>query len=187
MYGPLRYDAAAYWIDVENDIVSYGGGAYFRTAGKTRRQGFEAALDWQPTGMLWVRGGGTVAKNEYVEWQNDAGNFDGNDMPGLPKMTWFGLVRCTLPQGVAAQVGLNGAGKYFADDANNFETIGYGLVDASLSYDATVNGLGLRAFVAGNNLLDKEYFGSVFINGISSKYYQPGLPRNFSGGVTLRF
>ncbi len=185
--GTWRYDAAAYWIDVQDDIVSYGGGAYFRTAGKTRRQGLEAALDWQPVGALWVRGGGTVAKNEYDEWKNDAGDFSGNDMPGLPKLTWFGTVRYTMPQGVAAQVSLNGAGKYFADDANISETIGYGVVDASLSYDARLNGKGVRAFVAGSNLLDKEYIGSVFINGINSKYFQPGLPRNFSGGVTLRW
>ena len=40
----LRYDAALCWIDVDNDIVPYDGGAYFFTAGKSRRRGAELAV-----------------------------------------------------------------------------------------------------------------------------------------------
>jgi len=45
----------------------------------------------------------------------------------------------------------------------------------------------LRAFVAADNVTDQDYVASVFINGIDGRYYEPGLPRNVSAGLTLSF
>jgi len=34
---------------------------------------------------------------------------------------------------------------------------------------------------------DERHVASVFINGVNGEYFEPGLPRNWSGGVTLRW
>ncbi len=189
--GSWRYDTGVYWIDTQNDIVPWAGGAYFFTAGKSRRQGVEAGLDWRLSSRLTLRASGTLSKNEYVEYVNDLGDFAGKEMPGLPSATWTASARLTLPRGFGASVSTEGLNRYFADDANTARTFAYGLVHASLDYAVRTPQMGLRAFIAGKNLLDKEHIASVFINPISDtsggplRYLEPGLPRQFVAGITL--
>jgi outer membrane receptor protein involved in Fe transport len=97
----------------------------------------------------------------------------------------------SLPQGLGLDVSTEGMSKVFADDANTAETFGYGLVNASLDYTARIHNATLRAFVSGQNLLDKDHIASVFINPLSDtptsplRYLEPGLPRSFNLGVTV--
>jgi len=192
-WGRWSYDAGAYWIDTRNDIVPYNGGAYFYTAGKTRRQGLEGSLQVRPTAMLTLRGGGTVSRNEYVEYQNNVGDFAGNDMPGLPTLSWSASARMELPRGFGAEVSTDGMNEYFADDANTAQTFVYGLVHASVDWKLHDGARSLRAFVAGRNLLDKDHIASVFINPLNDpapngplRYIEPGLPRQFTLGFTVQ-
>jgi iron complex outermembrane receptor protein len=62
----------------------------------------------------------------------------------------------------------------------------YTVLGASIDCTRTLGGLSLRAFLAGTNLTDRRYAGSVFINGVNGRFYEPGLPRGWSAGVTLR-
>lgn len=183
--GSWDYDCAIYRIDVFNDIVSQGGGAYFFTAGRSRRQGLEAELAWRPRSTVTLRGTGSFSKNEYLDYVSDGVNFAGKDMPGLPRAVFGGAASFALPAGFRADTRVEGASRYYADDRNTARTIGYGVWNASLGWEKPLAAGTLSAFVAGENLLDKEYVGSVFINGINGRYYEPGLPRHFSGGVTL--
>jgi iron complex outermembrane receptor protein len=192
-WGRWSYDAAAYWIDTKNDIVPFNGGAYFYTAGKTRRKGVEGALQVRPTALLTLRGSGTFSKNEYVEYQNNVGDFAGNDMPGLPSMSWSASARMELPRGFGAEVSSDGMNEYFADDANTAKTFVYGLVHASVDWKINNGARSLRAFVAGRNLLDKDHIASVFINPLNDpapngplRYIEPGLPRQFTLGFTVQ-
>jgi iron complex outermembrane receptor protein len=185
--GQLHYDAALYWIDVIDDIVPFNGGAYFFTAGKTRRKGIEAALGWLPTQRVKVEGILHVSQNEYREYENDLGNFEGNDVAGLPGTTFRSSIRYQDPIGLSAELGTESVGSYFADDANTAQVKGYTLLNATIGYTRTMSFGALRAFVAGNNLTDREYIGSAFINGVNGEFFEPGLPQNWSGGLTLRW
>lgn len=183
--GPWRYDAAVYQIDTDNEIVPQNGGGFFFTAGRSQRRGAELTLDWQPLGALTLRGTGSFSNNEYKRYSNELGDFSGNAMPGLPKVFFAGSARAKLPRGFSAEVGLHGSGKYFADDANTAQADAYGLLNATLDWAREAPRGSLRAFVSGNNLLDKKHVASVFINGLAGRYYEPGLPLNVSGGLTV--
>lgn len=185
-WGPYHYDVAAYYIDVKNDIIPYNGGAYFYTAGKTRRTGLELGLSWQATSALSVAGSVTGSNNEYVEYSNNLGTFDGNEVAGLPSFVFGGSVKYRFMQSFTAEVGLNGNSDYFADDANTAPAEQYGIVNASLGYDRPLGSTNLRVFVRGNNLLDKDHVASVFINGVNGEFYEPGLPMNVNFGVSIR-
>ena len=133
------------------------------------------------------------SKNEYVEYQNNVGDFAGNDMPGLPSLSWSASARMELPRGFGAEVSTDGMNEYFADDANTVETFVYGLVHASVDWKLNNGARALRAFVAGRNLLDKDHFASVFINPLNDpapngplRYIEPGLPRQFTLGFTVQ-
>jgi iron complex outermembrane receptor protein len=189
--GAWTYDAALYWIDVKNDIVPYNNGSYFFTAGKSRRRGAELALDWRPVPALTLGGAVTASNNEYVKYTSDRGTFDGNDIAGLPALVFAGHIRYRCAGGVTTDVSLNGNSKYFADDRNTVTAIGYGLLNATIAYDVDRAHGRLSAFVSGNNLLDKKHPASVFINPTGTspneQAFEPGLPRNVSAGVTLRW
>jgi hypothetical protein len=38
-----------------------------------------------------------------------------------------------------------------------------------------------------NNITDEQYVSSVFINGASNRYFESGMPSNFSGGLSLSY
>ena len=189
MAGEWRYDAAAYRIDVSNDIVSQGGGAYFFTAGRSRRQGVELELVWQPEEAVTLRGSGTFSKNEYVTYVSDGVDYGGREMPGLPAAVFSGGAALALPAGFRLDTSVEGASRYFADDrnSNNAQTFSYGVWNASLAWSREGERTGVTAFLSGQNLLDKDYVSSVFINGINGRFYEPGLPLGVSGGLTLRY
>jgi iron complex outermembrane receptor protein len=186
-FGRLRYDAALYWIDVENDIVPYDGGAYYFTAGRTRRKGIELGLDWLPIEPLQVSATTTFSNNEYLDYENNLGSFDGNQQAGLPRFLFNARARYTTPWELAAEVSLASVGAYWADDANTAKADAYTLLGASLGWSHRTGAGTFRAFVAGENLTDQHYVGSVFINGTNGEYYEAGLPRNWSAGLSLRW
>lgn len=185
--GEVRYDAALYWVDVYNDIVPYNGGAYFFTAGRSRRRGAELGLDWLPLRGLLVEGALTVSENRYLDYKNLVEDFSGHRIAGLPRTTFSGRARYDAPGGVSVAVRAENVGAYFADDRNAATAAAFTLLGASLGYERPVGEFALRAFVAGDNLTDQHYVASVFINGINNQFFEPGVPRNWSAGLTLRY
>jgi len=186
--GQVRYDAALYWIDVKDDIVPFDGGAYFLTAGKTRRRGLEVGLDWLPIRGLTISTGGTFSNNEYLEYSNNLGNFAGNQVAGLPEMTLSARAQYDAPRGFTPEIRLESVGSYYADDANTARAPAYTIFGASLAYGTSIGEMmTLSAFVSGDNITDKAHVASVFINGTGGRFFEPGLPSNWSAGLTLRF
>jgi iron complex outermembrane recepter protein len=184
--GHLRYDAALYWIDVSNDIIPYDGGAYYFTAGKSRRKGAEVGLDWLPVERLMVGVSGTLSDNVYLDYVNQFGDFSGNEVAGLPGATLSGLLRYAVGLGLSADLSVEHLGGYYADDANTAPVDAYTMLGASLGFERHLGVVAMRAFVSGSNLTDERYVASVFINGVNGQFYEPGLPKSWSAGLTLR-
>ncbi len=196
--GTMTYDASVYWIDVTNDLVPLSGGAYFETAGKTRRRGIELGLRWSPRAWLEGATAVTFSDNEYVEYRSDTsavnrGVYDGNEVAGLPRFVVDASLEARHPSGAGLALGLRSVDHYFADDANTFQTLPFTIFDATASLDRTLGRQRVRVFVRGDNLLDKDYTESVFINPVTAsnpanvRWLEPGLPRSWSAGVTIRF
>ena len=185
--GGLRYDAALYWIDVANDLVPQEGGVYFFTAGRSRRKGAELGLDWLPGERLLVSATGTLSENRYLEYRNELGDYAGRRVAGLPQAAFSALARYVTASGLSGEVSAEHLGGYYADDANSARAGAFTLINGSVGYLRTIGPHTVRAFVAGYNLTDERYVASVFINGLSGQFYEPGLPRNWSAGLNLRW
>ena len=188
----IAYDVALYQIDVSNDIVPFAGGAFFKTAGASRRRGFELGMQWTPLKALVVNGTMTLSDNEYVDYQSDLGNYSGSEVPGLPRAAGAISASWTAAPGLSVGVSSTAVGEYFADDANTVDVPGYNVLGARVAYERGMGGTRLRAYVAGDNLTDVAHTASVFINPLRSptqptdyEAYEPGLPRSWSGGLTF--
>jgi len=184
--GSLRYDAAVYLIDVRNDIVPFNGGAYFFTAGQSRRNGVELGLDWSPMVSFSIGGTANFSDNVYLDYMNDLGNFKDHQIAGLPKS--FGTAHARWSQyGLSAELGVDAVGTYFVDDANTAKAKSATLLNGSIGWRGNFGDSSVRLFVAGQNLTDQTYVASVFINGINGQFFEAGLPRNGSAGLTVSF
>jgi iron complex outermembrane receptor protein len=185
--GRIRYDAALYWIDVLNDIVPWDNGAYFLTAGHSRRKGAELGLDWLPLRGMLIEGSVTISDNRYLEYQNQLGDFSGNRVSGLPRANVSGRARYDGPVGFSAELRVERVDAYYADDANSARAPASTILAATIGYGGTVGDGALRVFVAGNNLTDRHDVASLFINGTGGRFFEPGMPRSWAAGLTLRW
>ncbi len=142
--GTFAYDTAVYWIGVEDEIVPQDGGAFFLSAGESRRLGFEMGGEWRPRSPLNIGLALTLSDNEYVEYTNELGDLSGNEVPGLPSAVVTGAVGVTIPRGFSAQVDVEAADSYFADDANTAATHSYFLVNLTGGYSRAIGSSTLR-------------------------------------------
>ena len=88
-----------------------------------------------------------------------------------------------MAPGLTANVDVESVGGYDADDANGTRTLPYTLLGATLAWAPPRPVSNLRAFISGRNLTDERYVASVFINGVSDRFFEPGLPRHWVAGI----
>jgi outer membrane receptor protein involved in Fe transport len=183
----LRYDVALYGLEVRNDIIPFDGGAYYMTAGKSRRAGIELGGEVVTAAGVSSRAACSLTHNEYVEYTNDFGTFDGNESAGLPNITFDFRGRYDSRWGAYLESAVHSRGSYFADDANTAHVAAFGTWDATVGLMRPLGRTRLDAFFSVANLLDTPYIASVFINGTNGRYYEPGMERNLHFGLSLRY
>jgi iron complex outermembrane receptor protein len=199
----VSYDAALYYTDVRNEIVPYRGGRFYFTAGRTRRTGAELALSARAAGGVSLQTALAYSSNRYRDYVVDSvhygkpgatADYGGNTVIGVPA----GLYSAALAaapgwmRGGRAQLAVQGATRYFADDANAVRVPGYTITSLTLGLDAprrVARALPLRGFVTVNNLFDRRYIASAFLNpdvvAGAPVAFEPGLPRSVVVALTL--
>jgi iron complex outermembrane receptor protein len=182
----LRYDAALYGLYVYNDIIPQDAGVFYTTAGKSRRAGIELGGELRLANGLYSRLAFGVSHNEYLEYRNDLGVFDGNESAGIPPVVFDTKVGWEAPSGVFFEAGVHALGRYFADDANSADVAPYGIADLTVGGRRALGGGVLEGFAGVENLFDERYVASVFINGIGGRFFEPGMERTFLFGLHFR-
>ncbi|HET6764071.1 MAG TPA: TonB-dependent receptor [Longimicrobiaceae bacterium] len=202
----LAYDVAVYRTGVSNEIVPYRGGRFYFTAARAERRGAELGLRIRTAPGVSVEGAFTAADNRYRDYAVDSvhygrpgaiADYDGNKVVGVPDrfyslgLRWAPPAVGQLELGVAMQ----GVGRYFADDANLVEVPGYRVLGASLSLRQPLRlpggRLALSGSIRGENLTDRRYVGSAFlnpdvVNGVPVAF-EPGMPRSVVVSFALQW
>ncbi len=202
----VSYDVALYWLEVRNDIIPYRGGRFYFTAGRTQRVGAEIAIRAQMSEGLSLQTSLTISKNTYKEYVVDSvhygkpgvfGNYAEKEMAGVPE-TFYNVTLKYSPSFASymfTELSVHGVGTYFADDANQYPVQSYNVLDAVIGLDKVpLSGdhVSLSGYIGINNLTDKRYASSVFINpdingaGVPI-YLEPGLPRNVIGSLGVNW
>ncbi len=179
----FRYDLALYGLDVYNDIIPFDDGAYYSTAGKSRRLGVEVGGELRLASGVYTRLACSVSRNRYVEYRNQLGNFADNQSAGIAPFILDEKLGWEAPFGAFVEAGVHSLGQYFADDANTNRVPAYGIADITVGAHRQVGGGRLDAFVGCDNIFDARYVGSVFINGVGGRFIEPGMERSFLFGL----
>ncbi|HEX7987763.1 MAG TPA: TonB-dependent receptor, partial [Duganella sp.] len=78
--------------------------------------------------------------------------------------------------------------KIHAEDGNvDQPTPGYGILNARISAKQQWKGWHFKQFVRLNNLLDKNYVGSVIVGDTNKRYYEAAPQRNWLMGLSAQY
>ncbi len=202
----LLYDLSAYFVETKNDLIPYRDGRFYFTAGKTRRIGGELGFTLISDYGVRLKTALTYSKNKYVEYMVDSVHYTkpgkikdlkNNKMAGVPDIFYRINLKYkpTFFQNIFCELTIHGVGDYYADDSNTFTVPAYNVINLTIGFDdlkLISNKLVIRGFAGLNNLTDKKYAGSAFINPdvdrISKQYpifLEPGLPMNYVGSISV--
>lgn len=179
----VSYSVALFLSRVSDAIVQgpeVGGRAFFRNAGKTHNDGAEVGLSVSPAAAVTLRGSYTYARYRFTDYQLADGTvLDGNRLPGIPEHFWrFGL-RTSLPAELYLDADHTISSSVVADDANTIYVgaWGAGLTNLRLGWNGRASQLEIAPFLGVNNLWDRRYVGSVTLNGVGGRVFEPAPRR----------
>ena len=177
--------AAVFHASTDDEIVSAGsagGRTSYQNAGRTRRDGIE--LGWS----------GEFARNGRAQlaytWLNaryvDDGPGDiraGNRIPGIARQAAYASLAWAPPEGWQASVEGRLLSKVYVNDANDGDAPGYVVAALSAGYVKKLGAWELNAYARVDNLFDRRYAGSVIVNEVNGRYYEPAAGRSVGGGI----
>jgi len=199
--GPLgRAQATLFHIITAEEIVTQtntGGRAVYQNAGHTGRDGVE--LSWSKTLAQ-----DTVAKlaYTYVNARYTDAYFScsttpcpapnvlvgrGNAIPSIARSTLYADLGWKPDTGWQAGMEVLAASQMYADDINSQAAPGYGIVGLRTGYRFAFGNLALHAFARVDNLLNRQYAGSVIVDETSLRFYEPAPGRSYLAGVGLKY
>ena len=180
---------AAYVIEIDDELIQFespSGRTAFRNAGRSQRLGLE--LEWQARLLEPLRWSGavTLLDSKYKDYTVDGVSFAGNDEPGIPQWWIYQELAYRHPIGLFAALEAFLVDGYFVNDANTARTDSYALVNFRAGYEHNFGEHWTVApFVGLNNMTDANYDGTVRINALNGRFFEPAPGFNVYGGVSV--
>jgi outer membrane receptor protein involved in Fe transport len=178
---------AAWWLQLEEELVFIGDEGATEISGKTRRIGLDLEGRVQLLPWLWADADLNLSRGTSVDEPNDA-----DEIPLAPRLTSTGGLTAIHPSGFEGSLRYRHIGDR---PANEFDTVtaeGYSVVNLSLGYRFGRT----KVFANIENLLDTEWNEAQFDTEsrlqnesapVSEIHFTPGNPRNVQLGVSLGF
>ncbi|WP_245583437.1 TonB-dependent receptor domain-containing protein [Salinimicrobium terrae] len=202
----LYAEIAAFSIQVDNLLVAervaedqYIG----RNAGKTDHNGLELVLNYNFPIFSALRAR-TFVNAAYNSFKFDVfideeEDFSGNDLPAVPQETLNAGLDLITSYGFTLRTTYQFEGEMALNDANTEFRDYYNLLHFKASLEplevlrpGVMNSWEIELFGGVNNALDEQYAASVIPNAVgfggnAPRYFYPGMPRNFYGGLSVSY
>jgi len=197
-----RLNAAVFKTDTRNEIVvllNNSGRSVFQNVDRSSREGFELAIDSKFgngfTGLLSYTYLNAKFENSFLTCGTSTTctvpNINvpnGNKIPGVPANSVYGELGWSYnPIGFATALEAHWVDKVFTNDLNSESADAYTLVNLRASFEQKAGSWKLYEFARVDNILDKEYVGSVIVNASNGQYYEPAPGRNYTVGVSASY
>jgi len=187
----FQYETTVFHISSRNEITPFElstspGRAFFRNTRQSRRIGVETRLaspEWKG-----FRGevSYTYSNFEFKKFIVDNNNLQGNAFPGIPTHRWEGILRYAHPSGVFGQMHVQHVGNFYVNDTNTASNNAYNLGQLLIGWQKKHQWIEGSIFLGINNLFNAKYNSNTRINAAFGRYFEPGAPINFFGGLRLR-
>lgn len=192
----LFLDFAVFHAKTERELVTVansGGRSCFGNAGDTRRFGAELAADWRFAEDWRALLALTWLDATYRDAFNSCGRGgcttvpEGNRIPATTErsayaeLAWYAQPRTHLALEVRAQSDMA------VNDGNSDFAAGHALLALRAEHRLEHQAWQLRTLARLDNLLDHEHAGSVIVNESNGRFFEPGAPRTWLVGATLRY
>ncbi|MGP1681375.1 MAG: TonB-dependent receptor family protein, partial [Giesbergeria sp.] len=192
-----RLNAAYFRADTSNEMVvlsNSGGRSTYQNAGKTQRDGIEAALSGR-----WGKGWSTYLAATYLNATYGSGFMTcvaapcttpntliagGNRIPGIPHASLYSeLAWQNEALGLETALEWRHIGKIYVNDGNSDSAPRVDLLNWRVSLSQKVGDWVVREFVRVDNLTNRSYSGSVIVNEGSGRFFEPAPGRNVLVGL----
>src|SRR5690554_4056908 len=195
----LHFQVNAYLLDITDLLVAerVGDDEYIgRNAGKTEHKGVELHISYVATitDLFNVSPyiNAEFTQHRFIDFVDGDKDFSGNQLTGVPDKKINGGINIGY-----GNIRLNSNFLHIGDiplnDANELYSDAYTVFNVKASYKNEVfKNLSLEVHAGVDNVTDAHYASSVLINATSfgtaePRYYYPGMPRNWFGGIKVRY
>lgn len=189
-----RLDLALFDSRVKDEIVTGAGQIVtgrttYTNAGRSTRRGLELSVEQQFNPDLRGYFAYTWLQAEYDRFvDSDGVDHAGNQLPGIARHSFFTeLVWQPQGSGFSTAVEAQGMSKRYATDDNQHKVPGYAIFNWYAGYQQAIDNVTLEPFVRLDNITDREYIGSLIINGSGARYYEPAPQRSWLVGLGLQY
>ncbi|WP_348696131.1 TonB-dependent receptor [Duganella fentianensis] len=185
-----RINAAVFQIRTTDELVvdsSSGGRTSYRNAGRTLRQGLEVSLD---TNWRYGLSSHVALTSLRAVYDQSFGTvLKGSRLPGVPNANGYADLAWKDSSGMfSAAIEAQASSRIYADDANADQAApGYATLNARVSSNQRWHGWQFKQFVRLNNLLDRQYVGSVIVGDSNKRYYEAAPTRNWLLGASAQY
>lgn len=190
---------ALFQIDTDDELVvesASGGRSRFQNAAQTRRRGVELALESRLSETLRANLAYTHIDATYSKDFTSDGRLieSGNKLPGIPARTLYGEL-AWQPLGWFSTTieGLYRSQLYVEDSNTAKAAPSYALFNWQARFEQKAGALTFNQVLRIDNLLDREYIGSVIVAndngrpGATGRYYEPGPERAWYVGAGVQY
>jgi iron complex outermembrane receptor protein len=188
-----RLQLALFQIDTEDELVvesASGGRSRFQNAAQTRRRGVELALESHLSENLRANLAYTQIGATYSKDFTSNGRLieSGNKLPGIPARTLYGEL-AWQPLGWFSTTieGLYRSQLYVEDSNTAKAAPSYALFNWQARFEQKAGALTFNQVLRIDNLLDREYIGSVIVGDGNGRYYEPGPERAWYVGAGVQY
>lgn len=128
----------------------------------------------------------------FDEFVNDGNDYSGNELTGVPQWIFNPGVELLSDLGFYGNISGQLVGEIPVNDENSLYAERYFILRAKAGFRHVIGPWELDMNLGANNLTDTKYAAMLLINatgfgGSQPRYYYPGNPRNYFGGVSLKY
>ncbi|PCC99651.1 TonB-dependent receptor family protein [Halopseudomonas pelagia] len=190
-----RIDLALFESRVKDEIVAgeeqqLTGRGTFANAGRSTRRGIELAVEQGFDHGISAYLAYTLLDARFDEYQRaDGSDLSGRTLPGVPRHSLFAELSWQPPgTGFITALEAQSLSQRYATDDNTAEAAsGYAVFNWRAAYTHAVGNWEVEPFARIDNLGDREYIGSLIVNGAGARYYEPAPDRQWLVGVGLQY
>ena len=188
-----KVNAAIFQVTTEDELVinaSKDGRTSYQNAGRTLRRGFELGIESQLSEQWSANLAYTRLQATYdSDFSNNSKTIDkGNYLPGVPQTLLFAELNWKPRDWVSTAVEGMYRSKIYVEDTNQERAApGYSVFNWRARFEQKVEHWTFHQTLRLDNLLDRQYVGSVIVGDSNGRYYEAAPGRSWYAGAGAQY